>query len=480
MKKIKSSIIYSFGIALVLSSAASCKKDFLEITPKGKLIAQSTIDYEKSLISLDVLNMNTDAQIAMGDEVASSEPYFSGALLRMQRLFKWEDVIYQRGEDNAEMGVPMKNIYLFNKVINEVMQSSGTEEHKKMVLAQAKTGRAWTYFMLINYFGKPYNPATAATDPGFPIIEKADVTETNFTRASVQAVYDFILSDLNSSVADLPAQITHRIRISRSAGEGILGKVLVFMRRFNEALPHFDNAFTYMNNAAIKVGLYDYNVSFGPGGNFLPIGLFGPNFPSTVTNEENILAKQAGTSWSFLNNEILMSPQTAALYGPEDLRMNCFTNDAYPSGTFPIGLKRRTGPLTRQIGFTVPDLYLLRAEARARENDPDGAKTDVEALRSKRMASNVSVPPAVAADKNALIKFILDERIREFAVQGYRWFDMRRLSVDPDFSNTVGTTHTVYNEQGAVSTTYTLKPERLTLRFAQKIIDLNPNMENNP
>ena len=481
MKKIKHSIIFSFGIAMMFTSASSCKKDFLEVTPKGKLLAQTTTDYEKSLISLAVLNMNTDAQIAMGDEVASVEPYFSGGILRMQRLFKWEDVIYQRGEDNAEMSVPMKNIYLFNKVINEVMQSTaGTEEHKKMVLAQAKTGRAWTYFMLINYFGKPYNPATAATDPGFPIIEKADVTENNFVRASVQEVYDFILSDLNSSVADLPAQITHRISISRSAGEGILGKVLVFMRRFDEALPHFDNALTYMNNAAIRVGLYDYNISFGPGGNFLPIGLFGPNFPSTVTNEENILAKQSGTSWSFLNNEILMSPQTSALYGPEDLRLKCFTNDAYPSGSFPTGLKRRTGPLTRQIGFTVPDLYLLRAEARARENDLSGAITDVEALRNKRMSTNAAVPPAVAGNKNALIKFILDERIREFAVQGYRWFDMRRLSVDPDFSNTVGTTHAVYNAQGEISGTYTLKPERLTLRFAQKVIDLNPGMENNP
>lgn len=481
MKKIKHSILYSFGIAMMLTSATSCKKDFLEVNPKGKLIAQTTNDYETSLISLAVLNMDSDAQLALGDDVASLEPYFSGSTPRMQRLFKWEDVIYQRDEDNFEMRVTMKNIYLFNKVINEVMQSTGgTEAQKKMVLAQAKVGRAWTYFLLINYFGKPYNSATAATDPGFPIIGKADVTENNFIRASVQEVYDFILSDLNSALADLPAQLTHRIRVSRSAGEGILGKVLLFMRRFDEALPHFNNAFTFMNNAAINVGLYDYNVTFAPGGSFLPIGLLGPNFPLSPSFEENILAKQNGTTWAFISNEIVTTPETYNLYDPGDLRLKCFSSTAYPGGAFPAGLLRRTGPLNKQIGFTVPDLYLLRAEARARENDLAGAKTDVEFLRSKRMPSNVAVPPAIATDKNALIKFILDERIREFALQGYRWFDMRRLSVDPDFSNTIGTTHKVYNAQGAVSATYNLRPERLTLRFAQKVMDLNPQMENNP
>ena len=482
MKKINSSFLYSLGIAVAITTAGSCKKSFLEITPKGKLIAQTTKDYEKALVVLDVLNISTNAQIPMGDEVVAIEPYFSGTDLRTQRLFRWEDVIYQAGEDNQEMEVPMQNIYLFNKVINEVMDSKdGTEAEKKTVLAQAKTGRAWTYFLLINYFGKPYNASTAASDPGFPIIEKSDATLNKFTRASVQAVYDFILADLNAAVADLPEQITHRMRVSRCAGEGILGKVLLFMGRTNEALPHFDKSFTYLANPAINVDLYDYNEIFGPGGSFLPIDMFGPNYPTTVNYVENILSKQAFSYWSFTNNEIVLSPAAATLYGSNDLRMFWFSNDAYPSGTLPNGLKRRTGPGGAQIGFTVPDLYLLRAETRARENDLTGARTDLEAFRAKRMpAADVAIPNTIANDKKALIGFILEERIREFALTGYRWFDMRRLSVDPDFKNTVITTHNVYNASGAISTSYTLKSERLTLRFAPKIINLNPGMENNP
>lgn len=482
MKKINHTILYTLGIAVLWMSAGSCKKDFLEITPKGKLIAKSINDYEKSLFSLDLVNMFTDAQIAMGDDVSAIEPFFSGAAQRTQALFRWDDVVYLPADNPSEMQVPMQNIYLFNKVINEVMNAAdGTPEAKRSLQAQARTARAWTYFLLINYFGKPYNAATAATDPGFPIIDKADVTQTKFTRATVQEVYDFILNDLNTSIPDLPSQLTHRMRLCKAAGEGLLGKIYLFMGKPNEALAHLNNSFTALTVSAIPAGLYDYNSRFGPGGSFLPIGIFGPTLPSTINNEENILAKQVSNSWSFVNSELLVSVQTAALYGASDLRLNFFVNTAYPSGNFPNGMKRRRGPGTAQIGFTVPDLYLLRAETKARLDDLAGARTDLEALRAKRMPiADAAIPDAVATNENALILFILEERIREFAVTGYRWFDMRRLSVDPDFSNTVGSSHILYNTQGAVTATYTLKPERLTMRFAPKIMDLNPGLENNP
>ena len=481
MNKSNYSIIYLAAFVL-LSAVSSCKKSFLEITPKGKLIAKTTSDYEKSLVVLDVLNLGTDAQMVMGDEVAAIEPHFSGSALRTQRLFRWEDAIYQQGQDPVEMAIPMQNVYLYNKVINEVMGSTGgTEAEKKSLLAQAKAGRAWTYFLLINYYGKPYLASTAAGDPGFPIIKEADVTKNTFTRASVKEVYDFIVDDLSTAIPDLPAQITHRMRMSKAAGEAILGKVYLFMGRSGDALPMLNNALTDMANSTIAVGLYDYNLRFGAGGSFLPIGLFGPTYPTTVNNEENILAKQVSYPWGFVNNEILLKPATLALYAGNDLRHNWFTETAYPSGTFPNGMKRRRGPNTSQIGMTVPDLYLLRAETKARANDLTGARTDLETLRGKRMpAASAPIPDAIATDKNALIRFILEERIREFSVLGYRWFDMRRLSVDPDFSNTIGNTHTLYNADGTVASTYTLKPERLTLRFAQKTIDLNPGMANNP
>lgn len=475
------------AILILLVVTASCKKSFLEIEPKGKLIASTTNDYNLLLSNLDFINLFTEfgsgmAQVPMGDEVASSEPYFTGADLRFQRLFRWDDVIYNPGENAGEMTVPMRNIYTFNKIINEVPNSSGgTDQQKKSIAAEAMSGRAWTYFLLINFYGKPYNPTTAATDPGFPIITKADVTETKFTRASVKEVYDFIINDLTTAIPDLPTQITSRIRLSKLAAEGILGKVYMFMGEFDKALPLLNASISDMSSGTIPVGLYNYNEEFAPGGTFLPIGMFGPSYPVTVGIKENLYAKQFINAWTFVNNELVLSPQAASLYGASDLRLKFFSTNAFFGGPYPNGMLRRIGLSVTQVGLLVPDLYLLRAECKARLNDLPGAVADVETLRKNRMPeADATVAAGVVNDQQSLVKFILDERIREFAVQGYRWFDMRRLSVDPVYSSTVNYTHTLYNEDGSVKETYTLKPERLTMQFPSKIIDQNPGMENNP
>jgi hypothetical protein len=52
------------------------------------------------------------------------------------------------------------------------------------------------------------------------------------------------------------------------------------------------------------------------------------------------------------------------------------------------------------------------------------------------------------------------------------------LSVDPLFS-AITYTHTLYSATGS-TTVFQLKPERLVLRFPQKLIDQNPNIVNNP
>lgn len=471
----------AMAVALGCCILLSCKKSFLEVTPKGKLIAQKVNDYNLLLSNLDFVNMFANAQAAMGDEVAAVEPYFSGATLKTQRLFRWDDLVYEPTEDAAEMKVPLQNIYMYNKIINEVPAATeGTEQEKLSIQAEALAGRAWTYFLLINYFGKPYNTVSSATDPGFPIVKQADVTETKFIRASVKEVYDFIVADLTKAIPNLPAKTTHRLRMSKAAGEGLLGKVYLFMGKFNEALPLLNAAFTDMAGSAIPVRLYDYNVTFATGGAFLPIGLFGPTYPTIPNNEENVYGKQASGSWSFVNNELVITKQTADLYAASDLRLKFYSTNAYSGPAYPNGLLRRIGPGNIQYGVTVPDLYLLRAECKARLNDLPGAKADVEALRAKRMpAASSEVPAVTASQQLPLLKFIMEERIREFAVLGYRWFDMRRLSVDPLFSAS-SYTHTLYSATGAVVSTYTLKPERFVLRFSQKVIDENPGMQNNP
>src|SRR5690606_1184175 len=94
-------------LVMVAALSLSCKKSFLEITPKGKLITETIADYDLSLNNLTFLtgtasSLGGDAQVVMGDEMAAIEPYFSGAPVRTQRLFRWDKEIYELNQDAQE------------------------------------------------------------------------------------------------------------------------------------------------------------------------------------------------------------------------------------------------------------------------------------------------------------------------------------------------------------------------------------------
>jgi hypothetical protein len=71
------------------------------------------------------------------------------------------------------------------------------------------------------------------------------------------------------------------------------------------------------------------------------------------------------------------------------------------------------------------EIYLIRAEARARKTVPDvvGAAADLNIVRNRAgLAVTTAVTPA------ALLDAILAERRVELAHEGHRWFDLRRTN----------------------------------------------------
>lgn len=486
--------IYRYTLTALLGMAiltvTSCKKSFLEVVPKGRQVATTVQDYAQLLNYVTVVNLQgANPQLVMGDDVAAIEPFFGSAPLRYQRLFRWEPTVYLPSEDAPEMSQTMTNIYLFNKVINEVPDATdGTAQEKLAVAAQARTLRAHIFFLMVNYYGKPYNTTTSATDPGFPLVTEADVAQTGFTRASVQEVYNFIVNELVTAIPNLPTVISHREKMSRAAAEAILGRVYVFMGRYSEALEMLNASFTHLSGSAVPMALYDYTLSTA----FTPVSIYGPTYPAIPNNTESIFGRQTNHFFDPFSgagpsqyNAFVLSAKAQRLFSGSDRRLLFTATTADGGGSYPVvdgyTLRRRFGKSQFPSGPLLPDLYLLRAECKARLNDFSGAVTDLQTLRNRRIADATErlVPAAVADEREPLLRFIMEERTREFAFDGYRWFDMRRLSVDPLFSSDAYT-HTLYTAAGSVSVTYTLTPERLTLRFPQKVMDMNPGMANNP
>lgn len=468
---------------IFLIALGSCKKSFLEVDPKGKVIAKATGDYYLLLNNSSYYTSGEFNHIVMGDEIVAHETYYSmTATTPSTYAFQYADDIYLPTSNPVEATALLKMLYTYNKIINEVMTSEGgTEQQKLAIKAEALTNRAWIYMLLINYYGKPYAASTAANDPGFYIITTSDVTVNEFKRSSVQEVYDFMINDLTTAIPSLSKSLGSRMRVSKSAAEALLGKVYWFMGKYPEALVQFNSAFTNMPTD-FTMSFYDYKKYLAPGGAWGYNAISSPD--SYVTgpddepkNQEVLFYKSILCRYAYFQNHFLLSTNTMDLFkttGNSDERLKLYS-DRFNGGS-PIGipgLRRKAGFPYIQIGITLPDLYLMRAECKARTSDVIGAKADVEALRKNRMSEADAL--VTITDPVEMIKYIIDERVREFALQGHRWFDMRRLSTDPIFADKVYV-HEVLSKEGTVVASYPLNSDRLTMRIPDKIIDMNPEM----
>lgn len=472
-------------LLILLLTQVSCSKGFLEIEPKGSRIAKTTTDYEQLMNTVE-LQVTYAPSLYLGDEMAAQQTYIDAAAIRTQRLFRFEDRVYDEDQLPSETW-HLSSIYTFNKVINEVMESQdGSDQRKRQIKAEARVGRALCHLYFLNDYSMPYNAATATTDLGVPLITKADVTEKTFVRATVQETYDFIINDLKEALPDL-GPLAHRRKFSKVAAEFLLGRVYLYMAKFGEARTHIDAAFAELSTSEIPLALYDYNTVLDPNSidTWLPDYGYGlSNYPLPANNTE-VMYNLSMISFQLQQaNTYVFSPQTAALYDPSDKRLLLFSNTEVfnPETTYPKGMMRYSASIFSgmEVGPSLPDLYLMRAELKARAGDLIGGRSDLEALRSKRMPADiVAIPSSIAGNKEALVRFILEERIREFATSGMRWMDMRRLSTDPVYGNTVKYKHELYDNAGNVVATYTLRPERFALKFGERMLAENNGLIEN-
>lgn len=482
---------------VALFSQIACKKGFLEIIPKGQTIAIYTEDYEK-ILNANYISTSFDAGVYRGDELSAMQPHFdnmSGSAInrRQQRLFMYEDRVYDTDQLPDEITAGngyIRKLYLFNKVINEVMDSQGgTEAQKLALLAEAKVGRAICNFMFLSDFTKPYNATTAADDLGIPNLTVADVTQKDFKRETLQQGYELVIKDLTDALPNL-GDITHRRKVSRLVAEFYLARVYMAMNNYPAAKPHIDAAFLELPKAIIPMGLYDYSVVLDPDnqnapGSWFPDTGFGlGNEPLAADNTEVIYNITSGWFQLQAVDAFVFSPQTAALYVPTDRRLSLYTPyEIFSTTSHPLGMRRRTSGFFTgiDVGPSIPDMYLMRAEIKARANDLAGAVADLEILREKRISGTAAqVPSAIASDQQAVVRFILDERIREFAITGLRWLDMRRLSQDPIYHDHIDYTHEIYNADGEVVSTHVLTPERFVLKFGERMLNESNGLEDNP
>ena len=86
--------------------------------------------------------------------------------------------------------------------------------------------------------------------------------------------------------------------------------------------------------------------------------------------------------------------------------------------------KVRTGTGNEyNVALRFAELYLIRAEARARQNNLSGAKADIDVIRTRAGLSGVS---SSLTQAQMLLAIEQERKVELFGEWGHRWFDLKR------------------------------------------------------
>ncbi|WGU69524.1 RagB/SusD family nutrient uptake outer membrane protein [Capnocytophaga canimorsus] len=90
-------------------------------------------------------------------------------------------------------------------------------------------------------FAKAYS-SSANTDLSVPIVTIADATQSGLDRASVLQVYEFIISDLEKAMENLPAKSKTHVRPNIGSVYSLLSRVYLYKGDYEKSLEYANKA----------------------------------------------------------------------------------------------------------------------------------------------------------------------------------------------------------------------------------------------
>ncbi|WP_421918837.1 RagB/SusD family nutrient uptake outer membrane protein [Marinifilum sp.] len=329
-----------------------------------------------------------------------------------------------------------ETIWTCNLAIKSI--NEGELKGDKVLLSKLKAEahfiRAMSYFSLVlNYC---LHPSTQnENELGLPLRTNTD-GEENLTRSGLKETYEFIESDLAEALkADI--EFTRNWRISTVAVKAFAARYYLYVGQFDLASVYADEALTEYSD------MIDYATEFPT------VEMFDAEYPISFEYSQNRNDSRSLAFWkgqyynrfkaNFRENTI-PSQELIDLFNPLDKRYELFMVEGYfkrfgGSGDLPLGYVQGAGGACIS-GPSTAEMYLIRAEAKARNNDIAGAAADVEQVRMHRFATADYVAMDVPTDKKSAIEMVIDERRREMPFTS-RWYDIRRLNADAETDDIV-------------------------------------------
>lgn len=397
------------SFALVLMN--SCKK-LLEVKPAGASLLTANVFTDSVTVQSALVNLYLSTTYRYPTSTLSG---FSAD--ELQYLGTNFDAYTNNALLAADDGTTLWNnpytaIYNANAIIEGTAASTGiSARFKAQAQAEARFMRAFYYFYLVNFFGD------------VPLVLSTDVSlNSKLPRSPAADVYTQIISDLKFAQANLPADYSisagTRTRANKWIATAMLAKVDLYIGNWTDAETQ---ASALITNTAL-FGLQDDLTK-----------VFAPSNTEAIWQFYNDPSGYTQYAFTVLPNAITkiptyyLTPSLVSAFEAGDARKtNWTTTLAYNSinYTYPAKYKSVATGANAEY-FTVlrlAEIFLIRAEARAQQNNLTGSLTDVTVIRKRAGLGN-----ATAADKASLLLAIEQERrVELFCENGNRWFDLKR------------------------------------------------------
>lgn len=401
MKNISKYIIL-FTIAIGMNSC----DDYLDIKPEGKVIPETLEDFRAVLTTgYSAFPRHKSLTTLRADELVLNE--FDDQLLYSKDIYIWKDANPDPATTSFQWAQLYNTIFYTNVVINDGNTKVPSSPEKDQLIGEAYALRALTYFDLINLFGKPYN-TSSSSDRGVPLALEIDL-EQEFIPESVANVYTQILSDIDDAknLLNQDTQVTGlNYRFSKAAIYALEARVRLYRNEWQKALDAVNIALSYRDE------LIDLNTD--------------STLPNKYDTVESVMALEDVFTNS-LKVSTYVSPELIAAFDQtNDLRFSLYFEASGSRFQFKKG-----GEQEQKCTFRTSELYLIKAEAELRLNNFGDSKATLLPLLQKRYTptayTQLSTDINTMSDQDFTI-FLFEERKRELAVEGHRWFDLRRMN----------------------------------------------------
>lgn len=343
-------------------------------------------------------------------------------------------------------------------IIDKTGLLESVDPRKEEIIAEARFIRALNHFYLLRSYGQFFKQDSKY---GIVLRDKPLKEISPEPRADVKTTYAHILADLayaaekGPQMTDSAAPVRVAIYATREAALALKAKVHLYNRQYKEAAEAAE--------AVIRSGKYALEANYAD------------IFTKKITGTKEVIFQLPFDDKQDRNNKAFMF---RSYYVPSDYYVELMKTDKRNAAAIAVlangtirnnkfnGSTYNGQTLTADTEYflRLDEMYLILAEAKARQQQPLDALTALNAVRKR-----AGMPDVTTTDQAALLEAVRMEKILELGAEsGEDWFDLIRYATEGNLKVADHKPNVITENR------YILPLPFETVRLSNNVVEQNP------